>query len=195
MDGLAMKLPLCVLGPMFLNFAICSTSWCSVPPNPSRDVRFEQKTNRFWQFEKATNRWVEINLPFDLMSCVNETCTRVGSIHRNEKHDSQNSTLQQKDNRKKEQVNVSEAHNDQVLPVRKRISLTKMSEASVWMTGQSGSIFERFWNGVQWVIAPHELPAFDGLAVSVLIANQTILALSETGKLYQASKVSDCERN
>ncbi|XP_019155559.1 PREDICTED: uncharacterized protein LOC109152368 [Ipomoea nil] len=60
-----------------------------------------------------------------------------------------------------------------------------MSESSVWVTGESGSIYERFWNGLQWVIAPHELPVSAGYAVSVFIVNQTILALSEAAVLYQ----------
>lgn len=74
---------------------------------------------------------------------------------------------------------------DTVLPLRKRISLTKMSDESIWVTGESGSIYERFWNGVQWVIAPHDLPVFAGHAISIFIVNQTILALSEAGILYQ----------
>lgn len=72
-----------------------------------------------------------------------------------------------------------------VLPLRKRVSLTKMSETSIWITAESGSIYERFWNGVQWVIAPHDLPSSAGPAVSVFKVNQTILALSEAGFLYQ----------
>ncbi|OMO54503.1 hypothetical protein COLO4_36457 [Corchorus olitorius] len=72
-----------------------------------------------------------------------------------------------------------------VLPLRKRVSLTKMSDTSIWVTGESGSIYERFWNGVQWVIAPHDLQVSAGYAVSVLIVNQTILAISEEGNLYQ----------
>ncbi|CAI9267877.1 unnamed protein product [Lactuca saligna] len=47
------------------------------------------------------------------------------------------------------------------------------------------SIYERFWNGVQWVIAPHELPVPDGYAVSVFWINHIVLALSEAGILYQ----------
>lgn len=74
---------------------------------------------------------------------------------------------------------------DIVLPVGKRISLTKMSEASIWVTGVSGAVYERFWNGVQWVIAPHDLPVSAGPALSVFIVNQIILALSEAGVLYR----------
>ncbi|KAK6144061.1 hypothetical protein DH2020_020881 [Rehmannia glutinosa] len=65
-----------------------------------------------------------------------------------------------------------------------------MSETSVWVTGESGSIYERFWNGLQWVIAPHGLPVSAGYAVSVFIVNQTILALSEAGYLYQLTEDS-----
>ncbi|GFQ01233.1 hypothetical protein PHJA_002267200 [Phtheirospermum japonicum] len=71
------------------------------------------------------------------------------------------------------------------LPLRKRISLTKMSENSIWVTGESGMIYERFWNGLQWVVAPHALPVYAGYAVSVFLVNQKILALSEAGHLYQ----------
>ena len=87
--------------------------------------------------------------------------------------------------KKKDGYGGQEENSDMVLPLRKRISLTKMSETSIWVTGESGSIYERFWNGVQWVVAPHDLPVFAGHATSVFIVNQTILALSEEGILYQ----------
>ena len=67
--------------------------------------------------------------------------------------------------------------------------ITKMSEASIWVTAQSGSIYERFWNGVQWVLAPHELPTSAGHAISIFIVNQTILALSEARVLYQVISI------
>lgn len=76
-----------------------------------------------------------------------------------------------------------------MVTLRKRVSLTKMSETSIWITAESGSIYERFWNGVQWVIAPHDLPSSAGPAVSVFKVNQTILALSEAGFLYQVRAI------
>ena len=63
--------------------------------------------------------------------------------------------------------------------------MTKMSDDSIWVNGMSGSIYERFWNGIQWVITPHELPLQAGYAVSVFLVNHTVLALSEAGILYQ----------
>ncbi|XP_068661787.1 uncharacterized protein [Aristolochia californica] len=65
-----------------------------------------------------------------------------------------------------------------------------MTEGSVWITGESGSIYERFWNGIQWVIAPHDLPVSAGFAVSVFIINQTILSLSEAGTFNQLDENS-----
>ncbi|THF95291.1 hypothetical protein TEA_018471 [Camellia sinensis var. sinensis] len=172
-----------------------SSSWC--PPHFSlqTDRQFEQKSDRFWEFEEQSNSWVEVELPYDLVSCVDGNCTTVGSIaqmskktkdHRN-REDSvpeQSSSSFRKKDGGKGGVKVKE-NSDMVLPLRKRISLIKMSEASIWVTGASGSIYERFWNGVQWVIAPHDLPVLAGPANSVFMVNQTILALSEAGNLYQ----------
>ncbi|CAL5352393.1 unnamed protein product [Camellia sinensis] len=172
-----------------------SSSWC--PPHFSlqTDRQFEQKSDRFWEFEEQSNSWVEVELPYDLVSCVDGNCTTVGSIaqmskktkdHR-DREDSvpeQSSSSFRKKDGGKGGVKVKE-NSDMVLPLRKRISLIKMSEASIWVTGASGSIYERFWNGVQWVIAPHDLPVLAGPANSVFMVNQTILALSEAGNLYQ----------
>ncbi|XP_010269711.1 PREDICTED: uncharacterized protein LOC104606292 [Nelumbo nucifera] len=189
MAGLYVKFSTSVF--LQLNFVVLVFSiWC---PNELRHISpvFEQKTNRFWEFEEQSNSWVEVELPFDLVSCVNGNCTKVGSI----------SQMKQKEDYLQERNDISEQgmkskimFDDkelpvespaQVLPLRKRISITKMSETSIWVTGESGSIYERFWNGVQWVITPHDLPISAGHAVSVFIVNQTILALSEAGNLYQ----------
>lgn len=150
-----------------ISSALSVQSWC---PQSNPNFKFKQRSTVFWEFEEETKTWVKISLPYNLMSCVNGTCTKVGSIGKTESKDKQS---------------VRGVESDEVLPVRKRVSLNRMSEASVWVTGQSGSIFERFWNGVNWVIAPHELPVFAGYAVSTYIVNQTILALSEDGILYQ----------
>lgn len=91
---------------------------------------------------------------------------------------------EQDDGQRKKKVKIDERKIGG-LGSRKRISLIKMAEDSIWVTGVSGSIYERFWNGIQWVIAPHELPLQAGYAVSVFLVNHTVLALSEAGILYQ----------
>jgi hypothetical protein len=155
--------------------AVPGHSWCPLHPHPRREAEFKQKTNKFWEYQEQSNTWVEISMPFNLMSCINGTCTKVGSIKQPErKHGRASISNQEKDT-------------DPALPTRKRISLARMSESSVWVTGQSGSIYERFWNGVMWVIAPHELPTSAGYATATFIVNTTILALSEAGILYQVS--------
>lgn len=147
--------------------------------------QFQQKTDRFWEFQEESNTWVEVKLPFDLVSCVDDTCSKVGSIHEMKKIDEDESQKEQQHGMVKERKGLKRKDLDVVLSVRKRISLTKMSDTSIWVTGESGSIYERFWNGVQWVIAPHGLPISAGHAVSVVTVNQTILTISEEGKLYQ----------
>ncbi|XP_022631351.1 uncharacterized protein LOC106777617 [Vigna radiata var. radiata] len=148
-----------------------------------------QKTDKFWVFSEQTERWVEAKLPYDLLSCVDGDCRKVGSILQTEKKTTQEE-LELED--KLDEEKISDENKDSkmeseavVLPQRKRISLTKISEISVWVTGESGSIYERFWNGMEWVIVSHDLPVSAGSAVSVFVINQTILALSEAGKLYQ----------
>ncbi|KAL7596357.1 hypothetical protein Lser_V15G28313 [Lactuca serriola] len=145
--------------------------------------KFQQKTTFFWEFEEESKTWVQVNSPYDLVSCVNDTiCTKVGVIDPIELDQEQKSKKdgdQQKKKIKKDDKKIGG------LASRKRISLIKMSEDSIWVTGVSGSIYERFWNGVQWVIAPHELPVQAGYAVSVFLINHTVLALSEAGILYQ----------
>ncbi|XP_052179132.1 uncharacterized protein LOC127792604 [Diospyros lotus] len=129
--------------------------------------QFQQMTHKFWEFEEQSSSWVEVQLPFDLVSCVADDCTKVGSIEPLEKKKA-----------KERGFHLSQQR-------RKRFSLIKISDTSVWVTGASGSIYERFWNGVQWVIAPHDLPASAAPANSVFLVNHTILALSEAGYLYQ----------
>lgn len=119
---------------------------------------FEQKAERFFVFSEEDDTWIEVNLPDDL---------------KRKRKSGEEEVLDEK-----EVVEI-------LLPQRKRLSLTKLSSSSVWVTGESGSIYERFWNGLQWVIAPHELPLHAGRAVSVFVINHTILALSEAGLLYQ----------
>ncbi|XAR60351.1 hypothetical protein NMG60_11033684 [Bertholletia excelsa] len=145
-------------------------------------IKFEQKTDRFWEFEEQSNSWVQVQLPYDLVSCVNDNCTKVGSIDRMTKE----ATGEERESSRK---NNSDDHSV-VLPERKRVSLIKISETSIWVTGESGSIYERFWNGVQWVIAPHDLPLSAAPAKSVFMVNHTILSLSEAGYLYQLNENS-----
>lgn len=126
--------------------------------------RFEQKSDRFWKFSEVDDRWIEVKLPCDLVPCVNSEVNRMEEEH---------------------ELDEKKMSLDMVLPLRKRISLTKMSETSVWIIGESGCIYERFWNGLEWVIAPHDLPLSQGHAVAVFIISQKILALSESGNMYQ----------
>ncbi|KAJ9139655.1 hypothetical protein P3X46_030368 [Hevea brasiliensis] len=170
---------------------ICSAS-CLNNYIQHSNLQFEQKTDRFWEFQEQSNTWVEVELPYDLVSCVNDNCTKVGSIDQitenKEDHferDNDVSTHTGSFKHKDSDRGGAEQNSEIVLPQRKRISLTRMSDTSIWITGESGSIYERFWNGVQWVIAPHDLPVSAGYAICVFIVNQTILALSEAGILYQ----------
>ncbi|ONI13965.1 hypothetical protein PRUPE_4G254900 [Prunus persica] len=178
--------------------ALGSASWCQHQFLAQTNRQFEQKTDRFWEFKEQTNSWVEVQLPYDLVSCLNDNCTVVGSIegtNNKEEHiENQSDDVSGKRERVKKNDGYGglekENNSDVVLPLRKRISLTKMSDMSIWVTGESGSIYERFWNGVQWVMAPHDLPISGAHAVSVFIVNHTILALSESGNLYQM-KISE----
>ncbi|KAL1552960.1 hypothetical protein AAHA92_13697 [Salvia divinorum] len=136
------------------------------------DQIFEQRSSRFWHFNEQSASWSELQLPYDLVSCIDGDCRVVASIQ--EAGDGSQRTPPRR----------------QSLPLRRRVSLTRMSEASVWVTGESGSIYERFWNGLWWVIAPHDLPV---PAVSVFLVNQSILALSETGSLYQMQLSEDVQ--
>lgn len=166
-------------------------SWCPHHFVQETNRQFQQKTDRFWEFNEQSNSWVEVELPYDLLSCVNDNCSKVGSISpiTTETEDQLEREYDVHEGResekKKDSYERQEENSDPILPLRKRISLTRMSETSIWVTGESGSIYERFWNGVQWVIAPHDLPALAGRAISVFIVNQTILALSDAGSLYQ----------
>lgn len=182
--------------------AFGSSSWCPHGFVQQRNREFLQKTDRFWEFEEQSNSWVEVKLPFDLVSCVDGNCTKVGSIHgTKKKEEDEEERLGREFGGEEERGRLKkkdghgggpEENPDVVLPRRKRLSLTKMSETSIWVTGESGAIYERFWNGLQWVIAPHDLPISAGHAVSVFIINQTILALSEPGNLYQVLVCSSC---
>ncbi|XP_057483888.1 uncharacterized protein LOC130770423 isoform X2 [Actinidia eriantha] len=154
-----------------------SVSWCPNQFILQTDRKFEQKTDKFWEFEEQSNSWVEVELPYDLISCVNDNCTKVGSINQVPK--------KRRDDVERERIIRKKGVEILNSDVGKRMSLIKMSENSFWVTGVSGSIYGRFWNGVQWVVAPHDLPVQAGRATSVFVVNQTILALSEAGNLYQ----------
>lgn len=153
--------------------------------------RFEQKTDRFWKFSEEADRWVEVQLPCDLMiSGSDGECGKVKnrkkeSLDQEHGFDDKKKRLDRKDGK----IGVLGPFDVVLMPLRKRISLTKMSETSVWVTGESGSIYERFWNGLEWVFAPHDLPISAGHAVAVFIINQMILALSESGNLYEVINI------
>ncbi|KAK4784841.1 hypothetical protein SAY86_019209 [Trapa natans] len=148
-----------------------SVSWFPYHYTQQANRQFVQKTDRFWEYDEHAKKWTEVELPRELVSCVDGNCTRVSLIHLSKRSGNEGGEMM-------ESSGVA-------LPQRKRISLSKMSETSIWITGESGSIYERFWNGAQWVMAPHELPISAGRAMSVLFVNQTILALAEAGQLYQ----------
>ncbi|KAG5517496.1 hypothetical protein RHGRI_038037 [Rhododendron griersonianum] len=169
---------------------VASNSAVSLCPHqflPGIDRKFEQKTDRFWEFEEQSNSWVEVELPYDLISCVNDNCTKVGSIGKHDRQGTKQGKTEkvEREAEERERKKKDDGIGLAVLPVRKRVRLIKMSENSVWVVGVSGSIYERYWNGVQWVIAPHDLPVLAGPANSVFIVNQTIFALSEAGNLFQ----------
>ena len=176
---------------VLLSLSLGSASWCPHNYAQQKNREFEQKTDRFWEFQEQSNTWVEVELPYELVSCVNDNCTTVGEIHPVTRDVEENLERENDDSKKTENLKRkvedggTEANSEIVLPLRKRISLTKMSESSIWVTGESGSIYERFWNGIQWVIAPHDLPVLTSHAICVFIVNQTILTLSEAGTLYQ----------
>lgn len=152
--------------------------------------RFEQKTDRFWKFSEEADRWVEVQLPCDLMiSGSDGECGKVKN-RKKESLDQEHGFDDKKTRLDRKEAKIVAGPLDVVLmPLRKRISLTKMSETSVWVTGEIGSIYERFWNGLEWVFAPHDLPISAGRAVAVFIINQMILALSESGNLYEVINI------
>lgn len=164
----------------------CASCCCPHQFFQQSNRRFEQKTDRFWKFSEQADRWVEVKLPCDLVPCVDR---REESLEQEHEllDDKKKTSLDVKDGKR----GVKEENLDDVvvvlLPLRKRVSLTKMSETSLWVTGESGCIYERFWNGLEWVIAPHDLPISAGRAIAVFIISQKILALSETGNLYQVT--------
>lgn len=181
-----------IISPAILLFAIlstCAASDCdSYQYIRQSEQKFEQKSKRFWEFNEQSNSWVEVKLPYNLVSCIDGNCTVVSSIQE-EDVGGGGTEERSPSHAAAEAAAVAVAAS---LGVRKRISLTLMSETSVWVTGESGSIYERFWNGLQWVIAPHDLPLTAGYAVSVFMVNQTILALSQQGLLYQVLLIFVC---
>ncbi|GAB2218397.1 hypothetical protein Drorol1_Dr00001620 [Drosera rotundifolia] len=184
-------IPIILVAFLFYSLAAYgSASCCSCQFLKQKNQTFKQITDQFYKFDEQSNSWVEVKLPYDLVTCVNGNCTKVGSIlPAEERHPRQQAeniedrrdslkAVQDEDGKAKENYEM-------LLPLRKRVSLTKISEASIWVTGESGSIYERFWNGVQWVIVPHDLPESAGHAISIFPVNQTLFALSATGHLYQ----------
>ncbi|KAK1429507.1 hypothetical protein QVD17_11716 [Tagetes erecta] len=168
-----------------------SSSWCQHHHmHQHTNQKFEQKTTIFWEYEDESKTWVQVKLPYDLVTCVNNNCTKVGVIEPvNDDQTRIKSSGQEPDSNKIEGQTKKKVKTDERkilgLGSRNRISVTKMSDDSIWVTGVSGSVYERFWNGIQWVIAPHELPLQAGYAVCVFLIKHTVLALSEAGILYQ----------
>lgn len=164
---------------------ICSSvSWFPYHYVQQRNRQFEQKTDRFWEYDEHTKTWTEVELPRELVSCVDGNCTKISLIRLGTRRGEEDQ------GGKGDEGGEPRESSEVALPRRKSMSLSKMSETSIWITGESGSIYERFWNGAQWVIAPHNLPVTAGRATSVFFVNQTILALSEAGQLYQVHSFS-----
>ncbi|KAL5221289.1 hypothetical protein ABZP36_026002 [Zizania latifolia] len=113
----------------------------------SDELKQHTRRHKFWEYQEQSNTWVEISMPFSLMSCINNTCTEVGSIEQLERRHGRASISSQEKDTETDGADQAD-RNDPVLPKRRRISLTRMSESSVWVTGQSGSIYERYWNGI-----------------------------------------------
>ena len=175
---------LALINIIIIIWVVLPLNWVSAVGSVIRG-EIPQKSNRFFRFDEQSNSWVLVDLPYDLVTCVNGNCKVVGSIRR-----APESTAGVRNDAKEQTQGVQKKDScRKLLPLRKRVSLTKMSETSIWITAESGSIYERFWNGVQWVTAPHDLPSSAGPAVSVFTVNQTILALSEAGFLYQVRAI------
>lgn len=171
---------LIILTASWVNFFVFVSAFCPESFVRQANKAFEQKSDRFWEFDDQSNTWVELKLPYDLVSCAGEECSVVVSLNpRNPAKKAEPSS------EKQAVIERVEGGSVDFLPLRRGISLTKISDSSVFVTGESGSIYQRFWNGVQWVISAHDLPVSAGNAVSVLFVNQSLLALSETGDLYQ----------
>ncbi|KAF3789626.1 hypothetical protein EJ110_NYTH17895 [Nymphaea thermarum] len=161
---------------------VLGSSCCAIPPIQRQEKAFQRKADKFYVFEEQSNGWKEVQLPFDLYNCLNGNCTKAGSIE--QQREGGASSKKKDENSKFDGGPHTEENIDPVLQLRRRTSITKMSESSVWVTGESGSIYERFWNGLQWVITPHDLP-ISAHAISVFIVNQTILALDDDGVLHK----------
>ncbi|KAL9233669.1 hypothetical protein vseg_008634 [Gypsophila vaccaria] len=52
-------------------FVVCGSATASHP---------RQKTNQYFRFDEKTDSWVPVELPYSLVTCVNDNCTVVGSI-------------------------------------------------------------------------------------------------------------------
>ncbi|KAL3698138.1 hypothetical protein R1sor_012214 [Riccia sorocarpa] len=162
------------------------------PPLPSSAAStFVQHSNKFWAYDRATQSWSETDV-----SCLfsNGSWWHSCSIGRKADKPSSSDHLSSRGGKISEESNSDgdssggekkvEGESEELSSLM-RISMVRFSDVSLWITGQSGAIYERFWNGVQWVVIPHDLPAFAGRAISVLSVNRTMVTMSESGVLYQ----------
>ncbi|GLJ51702.1 hypothetical protein SUGI_1098840 [Cryptomeria japonica] len=147
-------------------FALSQSLQCTHPPDVEE---FVQLTDRFWAYDTHSNKWTQLELPFDLLSCNNGNCSKIGTIQDLNQDNENNSPPHDYNPNSREEQQFDEGSDDGVsllaeeelgppLVVRKRLSLTVMSETSVWITGY---------------------------AISVFAVNHTFAALSEAGNLYQ----------
>ncbi|KAK3280308.1 hypothetical protein CYMTET_11847, partial [Cymbomonas tetramitiformis] len=78
----------------------------------------------------------------------------------------------------------TKAVKDVVEPQPPSGAVMRFSDVSLWIIGPSGSVFERFWNGMHWVYIPHTMPNEADSAVSLHYLNHTIIVVSKQGNLY-----------
>ncbi|GBG72662.1 hypothetical protein CBR_g12234 [Chara braunii] len=150
-----------------------------------------QSTEGFWSYDRASNSWN----PVDITHLLLESGGGVRAEEEVEGKVGQKSNSKGESKVHGEQEDGRELANESSSSGRYRsglflfnsatVSMAKFLETSLWMVGQSGSIFERYWNGIQWVYIPHDLPNVAGKAEAVMAINRTVVATSRAGILYQ----------
>ncbi|XP_024540156.1 uncharacterized protein LOC112349635 [Selaginella moellendorffii] len=121
---------------------------------------FEQHATEFWTYDRASGAWLKVDI-------------------------SKFTRKNPRDNNGEIKRAATDTETEFIHPYSGRVSLIKFTEVSLWSSGHSGSIYERLWNGVQWVIIPHDLPDSAGYGTGVYSVNRTMLTLSDSGRLYQ----------
>lgn len=179
--------------------------------NPRAAAAFVQHSDKFWAYDRVTKSWTETDLSCLFNngswwhSCSMGRKTKASSPRtsgqplqfsskgdprtRHEMNSEDGSSSASSSAEAEDSKTSCDSSSTSAPPLElsslRRISMVRFSDVSLWITGQSGAIYERFWNGVQWVVIPHDLPAFAGRATAVLSVNRTMVAMSESGILYQ----------